>query len=66
MYETALKHFSKDKKEEIEDVYKNMGCSLWEIRRREEALQAWRICLKYSPKKKYAKENIEKCTNEYV
>jgi tetratricopeptide (TPR) repeat protein len=30
MYETVLKHFSDDKKEDIADVYQNMGCSLWE------------------------------------
>ncbi len=65
LYETALKHFSEDNKEELADIYQNLGCSLWEVRRREEALEAWRTCLKYNPKQKYAQENIEKCTNEY-
>ncbi len=65
MYETALKHFSEDNKEEVADVYQNLACSLWEVRRREEAIEAWRMCLKYNPKQTYAQENIEKCTNEY-
>ncbi len=65
MYETALKYFPEKDKKDIADVYQNMGCSLWEIKRREEALEAWRTCLKYNPKQKYAKENIKECTNEY-
>jgi tetratricopeptide (TPR) repeat protein len=40
MYETALKHFSEDKKEDIADVYQNLGCSLWGVGKREEALEA--------------------------
>jgi tetratricopeptide (TPR) repeat protein len=65
IYELALKHYSEEKKEEIADVYQNLGCSLWEVRRREEALEAWRTCLKYNPEQNYAKEHIETCTNEY-
>lgn len=65
MYETALKHFSEDKKEDIADVYQNLGCSLWEVKKREQALEAWRTCLKYNAEQKYAQENIDKCTNEY-
>ena len=61
MYETALKHFSEDKKEDIADVYQNLGCSLWEVKKREQALEAWRTCLKYNPEQKYAQENIDKC-----
>src|SRR4030067_46386 len=65
MYETALKYFPEKDKKDIADVYQNLGCSLWEVRRREEALEAWKTCLKYNPKQKYAKENIEECINEY-
>ncbi len=65
LYETALKYFPEKDKKDIADVYQNMGCSLWEIKRREEALESWRTCLKYNPKQKYAKENIKECTNEY-
>lgn len=65
MYEMALKYFSEYNKEEIADVYQNLGCSLWEIKRREQAIEAWKTCLKYNPRQRYAKENIEECTNEY-
>jgi tetratricopeptide (TPR) repeat protein len=65
MYKTALKHFSEDKKEDIADVYQNLGCSLWEAGAREEALEAWETCLKYNPEQKYAQENIKNFTNEY-
>jgi tetratricopeptide (TPR) repeat protein len=65
MYQTALKHFSEDKKEDIADVYQNLGCSLWGVGKREEALEAWQTCLKYNPNQKYARENIKEFTNEY-
>lgn len=65
MYETALKHFPAKDTKDIADVYQNLGCSLWETRRREEALEAWKTCLKYNPKQKYAKENLKEFTNEY-
>jgi tetratricopeptide (TPR) repeat protein len=65
MYETALKHFSEDKKYDIADVYQNMGCSLWGVGKREEALEAWQTCLKYNPKQKSAKKNLKDFTNEY-
>ncbi len=65
MYEKAIEHFSEDEKEDIADAYQNLGCSLWEARRREEALEAWRTCLKYNPKQKYAKKNLKEFTNEY-
>ena len=61
MYELALKHFPEDKKEEIADVCQNLGCSLYELKKREEALEAWRTCLKYNPEQKYAQEKIDKC-----
>ena len=64
MYETTLKHFPNDKKEDIADVYQNLGCSLWEVKRRGEALEAWKKCLKYNPDQKYAQENIDKCQGE--
>ena len=65
MYETALKYFSEKDKKDIADVYQNLGCSLWEVRRREDALEAWKTCLKYNPKQKYARENLKDFTNEY-
>ncbi len=65
MYETALRNFPAMDNKDIADVYQNLGCSLWEVRRREEALEAWKTCLKYNPKQKYAKENLKEFTNEY-
>jgi hypothetical protein len=38
---------------------------LWELKKREEALEAWKTCLKYNPRQKYAKENLKDFTNEY-
>jgi len=37
MYEKALELFSKDEKDEIADTYQNLGCSLWEVKRKKEA-----------------------------
>jgi tetratricopeptide (TPR) repeat protein len=65
MFEKAIKNLSEDKKEDIADVYQNLGCSLWEVRRREDALEAWRTSLKYNSKQKYAKRNLRKFTNKY-
>ena len=65
MYKTALKHFPEKDKKDIADVYQNMGCSLWEARRREEALEVWKMCLKYNPGQKYARENLKEFTNDY-
>jgi len=65
IYETALKYFSERDKKDIADVYQNMGCSLWEIKRREEALEAWKTCLKYNPRQRYARDNLKDFTNEY-
>jgi len=42
-----------------------VGCSLWEVGAREEALEAWHTCLKYNPKQKSAKKNLKDFTNEY-
>jgi len=65
MYEIALKYFPEKDKKDIADVYQNMGCSLWEVGGREEALEAWKTILKYNSKQKYAKENLKDFTNEY-
>jgi tetratricopeptide (TPR) repeat protein len=65
MYETALKHFPEKNKKDIADTYQNLGCSLWEIKRREEAIEAWNTCLKYNPRQKYARENLKDFANEY-
>lgn len=64
MYETALKYFSEHEKMEIADAYHNLGCSLWEVKRREEAVEAWKTCLKYNPNQKYVKENLRQFANE--
>ncbi len=65
IFEKAIGNFSEDKKKDIADVYQNLGCSLWEARRREEALEAWKTSLEYNPKQKYAKKNLKEFTNEY-
>ena len=65
MYETALKYFSEHEKMEIADAYHNLGCSLWEVKRRKEAIEAWKTCLKYNPEQKHVKENLKQFSNEY-
>jgi tetratricopeptide (TPR) repeat protein len=64
MYDLALKYFSEHENLEIADTYHNLGCSLWEVNRREEAIEAWKTCLKYNPKQKHVKENLKKFTND--
>jgi tetratricopeptide (TPR) repeat protein len=65
MYEKSITLYDKDSKIEIADAYQNLGCVLWEDRRREEALEAWKTSLKYNPKQKQAKKNLKEFTNEY-
>ena len=65
MYEAALKYFSEKEKKDIAETYQNMGCSLWGVKRREEAIEAWKTCLKYNPRQRYARENLKDFTNEY-
>ena len=65
MYEKSITLYDKDSKIEIADAYQNLGCVLWEDRRREEALDAWKTSLKYNPKQKQAKKNLKEFTNEY-
>ena len=65
MYEKALELFSKGDKDEIADTYQNLGCSMWEVRRREEAIEAWKTSLKFNPKQRFAKKNLKEFTNEY-
>jgi len=48
---------------EIADVYQNLGCSLWAVKRREAAIEAWKTCLKYNPRQRYARENLRAFTN---
>ena len=64
-YEKSIDLYDKDSKIEIADAYQNLGCVLWEDRRREEALDAWKTSLKYNPKHKQAKKNLKEFTNEY-
>ena len=59
MYEKALEHFSNSDKDEIADTYQNLGCSLWEVKRREDAIEAWKTCLKFNPRQRYARENLK-------
>jgi tetratricopeptide (TPR) repeat protein len=63
--ERAIRNFPEDSKEDKADAYQNLGCALWEERRREEAIEAWKTCLKYNPKQKHAKRNLKEFTNEY-
>jgi len=65
MYERALELFSKGDKDEIADTYQNLGCSLWEVKRRKEAIEAWKTCLKFNPRQRYALENLRVYSNEY-
>ncbi len=65
MYREAIKNYPKKNKHDIAEAYQNLGCSLWEVRRREEALEAWKTCLKYNPSQRYAKKNLKDFTNEY-
>lgn len=65
MYEMAIRSYPEYKKEDIADTYQNLGCALWELRRRNEALEAWKTCLKYNPRQKYARSNLKELTNEY-
>lgn len=65
MFQEAIENFPKNKKQDIAEAYQNLGCSLWEARRREDALEAWKMCLKYNPKQRYAKKNLKKFMNEY-
>ncbi len=64
-YETALKFFSENEKMEKADAYQNLGFSLWEVKRWEEAIEAWKTSLKYNPKQKNVKENLKQFSNEY-
>ncbi|MDN5847846.1 MAG: hypothetical protein L0H53_16410 [Candidatus Nitrosocosmicus sp.] len=64
-FEKAILHFPQDAKEEIAAAYQDLGCALWESRRREEALESWKICLQYDPNNTYAKNNLKKFISEY-
>jgi tetratricopeptide (TPR) repeat protein len=65
MYEKAVDLFSKNDNDEIADTYQNLGCSLWEVKRRKEAIEAWKTCLKFNPRQRYARENLKDHSNEY-
>ena len=65
LYERAIKHSPVTEKDRIADAYQNLGCALWEVRRRDEALEAWKTCLEYDPDNKLAKRNLKEFTNEY-
>jgi len=65
VYERAIRNFPEDSKEEKANAYQNLGSALWEERRREEAIEVWKTCLKYNPKQKHAKRNLKEFTNEY-
>lgn len=65
-YEKSIILYENDsKKVKIADAYQNLGCVLWEYRRRDEALEVWRTSLKYNFKQKQSKKNLKKFTNEY-
>ncbi len=65
MNQDAIKNLPKKNKHDIAEAYHNLGCSLWEARRREEALEAWKTCLKYNPSQESANKNLKDCTNAY-
>jgi len=65
LYERAIKHFPGTERDRIADAYQNLGCALWELRRRDDALKAWKTCLEYDPGNKRAKRNLKDFTNEY-
>jgi tetratricopeptide (TPR) repeat protein len=65
LYERAIMHFPVTERDRIADAYQNLGCALWEVRRRDDALDAWKTCLEYDPDNKRAKCNLEEFTNEY-
>jgi tetratricopeptide (TPR) repeat protein len=65
MYQDAIKNFPKKNRNDIAEAYQNLGCSFWEARRREKALEAWKTCLKYNPSQRYAKKNLKDFTNAY-
>jgi len=65
MYQNAIMNFPKKNKHDIAEAYQNLGCSFWEARRREQALEAWKTCLKYNPSQRYAKKNLKDFTNAY-
>ncbi len=64
-YEKAIRYYPKDSAEEIAATYQDLGCALWEDQRRDDALEAWKTCLKHGPKNRHAKHNLKKFTNEY-
>jgi len=64
-YEKAILNYPQDAKEEIAAAYQDLGCALWESSRRDEALEAWKICLQYDPNNIRAKKNLQQFTNEY-
>lgn len=64
-FERAIKNYFNGSNEEIADAYQMLGVALWETRRKAEALEAWKTCLKYNPNQIYAKKNLKNFTNEY-
>lgn len=65
MYEKAIKHYPADDRYGIAAAYQNLGCALWEDRRRMEALEAWKACLRYDPENGQALGNLKEFTNGY-
>jgi tetratricopeptide (TPR) repeat protein len=64
-YEKFIDLYDTNSKIEIADAYQNLGCVLWECRRRDQALDAWKTSLQYNPKQQQAKKNLKEFTNEY-
>ncbi len=53
---------------QIAETYQNIGCSMWKVKSREEAIEAieaWKTNLKFNPKQRYAKKNLKEFANEY-
>ncbi|MGC8497314.1 MAG: tetratricopeptide repeat protein [Thermoplasmata archaeon] len=64
-FEKAIKNFYDGTNEELAEAYQMLGVALWESRRKDEAIKAWKTCLKYNPNQIYAKKNLKEFTNEY-
>ena len=61
----ALELIPGEQKNERANCYNSIASCLWELHRREEALEMWRQALKEDPGFKLAEENLRNCSNEY-
>ena len=64
-FRKAIGFYPAGAKEALADAWQNLGCALWEMRDKGEALEAWRTCLKLDPGNERAKRNLKECTSGY-